>query len=61
MSLTKPNAEPNLTHAFNYVLEVYDENGEEVVFRNWFLDTGDSDCLGVPGHDCTWPDQNDWF
>lgn len=29
--------------------------------RLWFLDTGDSDCMGVHGYDCVHPDQLDWF
>jgi len=61
MSLTKPNAEPNLTHAFNYMLPVYDENGEDITMRLWFIDTGDDDCMGVGGYDCAHPDQVEWF
>ena len=51
MSLTKPNA-GDLSHSFNYVLPVYDENGESVVHRLWFLDTGDMGCLDQTGYDC---------
>lgn len=62
LSLTKPNAEANLSHAFNYMLPVYDQNGTEVKFRLWFLDSGeDSDCMGVYGFDCVRPDQLEWF
>lgn len=59
--MTKPNAEPNLTHAFNYMLPIYDENGEDIATRLWFLDTGDHGCLGMSGYDCVHPDQVDWF
>jgi hypothetical protein len=60
-SMTQPNAKPDLHHEFNYMIPVYDENGEEIVFRNWYLDTGDRECLGVDGFSCVWPDQIDWF
>jgi len=55
-ALTAPNA-GDLTHSFNYVLPVYDEEGKEIVQRLWFLDTGDSECMGVGGYDCVHPDQ----
>jgi hypothetical protein len=61
LSLTLPNAEANLSHAFNYVLPVYDSKGTEVAFRMWFLDSGDDNCLGEWGYDCVRPDQIDWF
>jgi len=60
MSLTQPNA-ADMTHSFNYVLPVFDETGTEILQRLWFLDTGDSDCLGVHGYDCVHPDQIEWF
>lgn len=60
-SMTQPNAEEGLTHAFNYVLPVYDETGENVVFRNWYLDSGDHECLVVNGYSCVFPDQIKWF
>lgn len=61
LSLTKPNA-GNLSHAFNYVLPVYNQNGSDVAFRLWFLDSGeDEDCMGVGGYDCVRPDQVEWF
>lgn len=53
LSLTLPN-QANISHAFNYWLPVYDDNG--VSFRLWFLDTGHEDCLGVKGWDCILPD-----
>jgi len=55
MSLTKPNS-ADISNEFNYMLPVYDETGEEIVQRLWFLDTGVSDCLGVPGYGCAEPD-----
>lgn len=60
-SLTQPNSRANLSHAFNYMLPVYDQQGNDVQFRLWFLDTGDSDCLGQWGYDCVRPDQIEWF
>ena len=61
LSLTLPNA-ANISHAFNYMLPVYDANGTEVEFRLWFLDTGeDEGCLNQWGYDCVHPDQLDWF
>jgi hypothetical protein len=61
LSLTQPNA-GNISHAFNYVLPVYDETGEDVELRLWFLDSGeDSDCMGVSGYDCVRPDQIEWL
>lgn len=59
-SMTRPNA-GDLTHSFNYMIPVYDETGEEIVHRMWFLDTGDWECLGVVGYDCVHPDQIDWL
>ena len=56
LSLTRPNA-ANISHAFNYVLPVYDANGTEVGFRLWFLDSGEEGCMGVGGYDCVRPDQ----
>lgn len=53
--MTKPNS-GNLSHAFNYVLPIYDEDGEDVEFRLWFLDSGDEGCMGQRGYDCVMPD-----
>ena len=55
-SLTQPNA-GNISHAFNYFLPVYDQNGTEVQFRLWFLDTGHEECLNVKRWGCVMPDQ----
>jgi hypothetical protein len=55
MSITKPNA-GNLSHAFNYVHEVYDSEGIDVEMRLWFLDSGEEGCMGVIGYDCVRPD-----
>lgn len=60
MSLTRPNA-GDLTHSFNYVVPVYNQDGTEILTRLWHLDTGDSDCMGVTGYDCAHPDQIKWF
>eukprot|EP00347_Sterkiella_histriomuscorum_P010662 403375407 len=61
LSLTKPNS-GNLTHAFNYMLPIYDKIEEDVVYRLWFLDSGDEGCLGeIKGYDCVRPDQIEWF
>jgi 3',5'-cyclic AMP phosphodiesterase CpdA len=59
-SLTKPNA-ANISHAFNYWLPVYDQKGENVSFRLWFLDTGRDNCLDRLGWGCANPDQISWF
>ena len=40
LSYTQPNAQPTLSHSFNYVLPVYDSKGENVAFRTWYLDSG---------------------
>ena len=51
-----------MSHAFNYVIPVYDQDGKTTAFRMWFLDSGeDSDCMGVSGYDCVRPDQIEWF
>ncbi|CDW88364.1 metallophosphoesterase [Stylonychia lemnae] len=61
LSMTKPNA-PNISHAFNYMLPVYDQSGQNISFRLWFIDSGeDQDCMGVGGYDCVRPDQIEWF
>lgn len=60
-SLTKPNAQDGLSHAFNYLLPIYDNNGTDVRFRVWCLDTGHKGCLGVKGCSCAKPDQVKWF
>lgn len=60
LSVTLPNA-GNLSHALNFMLPVYDQNGENIAFRLWFLDSGDEGCMGVHGYDCVMPDQIDWF
>ena len=61
LSLTLPNA-ANISHAFNYVLPVYDHTGTNILFRLWFLDSGeDNDCMGTGGYDCVRPDQVEWF
>jgi len=43
------------------MLPVYDEAGEKIIFRLWFVDSGDSDCLGVTGYDCVKNDQIEWL
>lgn len=56
LSLTRPNAK-NLTNAFNYVLPIYNAIETEIVYRLWFLDTGDENqCFGWKGYDCIMPD-----
>jgi len=55
LSMTLPN-QGNISHTTNYVLPVYGQTGEDVQIRLWFLDTGDSDCLNVPGYGCVMPD-----
>ena len=59
-SLTLPN-QGNMTHSFNYWLPVYDQNGTDIQFRLWFLDTGDEWCFYTYGYDCVRPDQLEWF
>jgi hypothetical protein len=59
-SLTQPNA-ANITHYFNYWLPVYDKDGNNIIFRLWFLDTGREDCLDRPKWGCVHPDQVEWF
>ncbi|CDW79940.1 UNKNOWN [Stylonychia lemnae] len=61
LSLTQPNA-ANISHTFNYILPVYDYEGKNILFRLWFMDSGeDQDCMGVSGYDCVRPDQIEWF
>lgn len=55
MAMTKPY-DPDLTYAYNYNLEIFDSDGDDVMMRLWFLDSGDRDCLGVEGNDCIHPD-----
>ncbi len=56
LSMTQPNA-AKISHAFNYMLPVYEQDGKTVAFRLWFLDSGeDEDCMGVGGYDCVRPD-----
>lgn len=55
LSVTLPNA-GNLSHALNFMLPIYDQNGTNVAFRFWFLDSGDESCMGVHGYDCVMPD-----
>lgn len=43
-SLTLPN-QANISHAFNYMLPVYNQSGDDINFRLWFLDTGHDNCL----------------
>jgi predicted MPP superfamily phosphohydrolase len=62
MSLTQPNAEPELHNSFNYVLPIYDSAGEQIMSRLWFLDSGDVGCLGMDTkYDCIHPNQVNWF
>jgi hypothetical protein len=62
MSMTQPNAKPDLHNSFNYVLPIYDFEGDEIVSRLWFLDSGDVGCLGMDtNYDCIHPDQVNWF
>lgn len=60
LSYTKPNA-ADISHSFNYILPVYDSKGENVIFRMWFLDSGEEGCMGINGYDCVRPDQIEWF
>ncbi len=43
------------------MLPIYGQTSDEIKSRLWFLDTGDEDCLGIPGYGCVMPDQVDWF
>eukprot|EP00347_Sterkiella_histriomuscorum_P014383 403361077 len=61
LSLTRPNAAP-FTEAFNYMIPIYDKEGQNIVTRMWFIDSGDnSGCLGKIGYDCIKDDQINWF
>jgi len=52
LSVTLPNA-ANISHDFNYVLPVYSNNGKNIEFRLWSIDTGESyGCMGSHGYDC---------
>ena len=59
-SLTQPNP-GNITHVFNYHLEIFDNKGQNVTTRLWFLDTGREDCLKQLRWGCVHPDQVEWF
>jgi hypothetical protein len=43
------------------MIPIYDNAEENIVMRLWFLDTGDSECMGIHGYDCVRPDQIEWF
>ena len=55
LSLTQPNA-AEISHSFNYMVPIYDKSGSHVLFRLWFLDSGEEGCMGVKGYDCVRPD-----
>ncbi|CDW88220.1 metallophosphoesterase [Stylonychia lemnae] len=60
-SVTLPNA-GKLSHEFNYVLPVYSNDGKNIEFRLWSIDTGASyGCMGSHGYDCVRDDQIQWF
>lgn len=51
MSLTKEGPQ-NISHAFNYMLPIYDKDGSDITLRLWFLDSGKFDCHGNYGNGC---------
>jgi len=56
----------NITGASNYFLPIFSStsqttNSDDVMANLWIFDSGDDNCLGVPGWDCVHPDQVDWY
>ncbi|KAJ5070324.1 hypothetical protein M0811_10990 [Anaeramoeba ignava] len=51
----------NIHGVSNYYLEVLGSNSNETKLILYFFDTGDSDCEGVPGWGCVYPDQIEWY
>jgi hypothetical protein len=51
-----------VTGSSNYAVPVLSSAGDGKQRATlWAMDTGDNNCLGVEGWDCTTPDQNRWF
>lgn len=56
----------NITGASNYVLPIYSStsqstNPEDLISNLWIFDSGDDNCLNIPGWDCVHPDQIEWY
>ncbi|KAJ5070319.1 hypothetical protein M0811_10985 [Anaeramoeba ignava] len=51
----------NIHGVSNYYLEVLGSDSNETKLILYFFDTGDSDCEGVLGWSCVYPDQIEWY
>ncbi|CDW79475.1 ser thr phosphatase family superfamily protein [Stylonychia lemnae] len=60
LSYTLPNS-GNISKVFNYLLPIYDQSGKNIMYRLWFLDSGNLHCQNFDGYDCFEQDQIDWF
>jgi len=47
--------------ASNYVLPVLSNDRSKTLVNLWFFDSGDENCLTVPGWGCVYPDQVEWY
>jgi hypothetical protein len=47
--------------ASNYYLPVFAHDRDQVLAYLWVFDSGDSNCLGVPGWGCVHPAQVEWY
>jgi len=58
MSQMGPNS---ISGHSNYVLQVLGSNSDKAVSHLYFMDTGNRECMGVPGWSCMMPDQVEWY
>ena len=49
--------EASIPRDLNYILPIYDSDGEDIMVRLWFMDSGmQDDCLDAIGWGCLLPE-----